>query len=509
MSSSKFYVTTPIYYVNGQPHIGHAYTTIAADVLARYHKRNGADVFFATGTDEHGQKVAKAAEEKGVPPLEFTNEISQTFVKLWELLDVQNSDFIRTTDERHQKKVKHFLKTLFDKGDIYQGEYEGWYCVPCETFFPEGQLKEGSCPDCGRSVESLKEKSYFFRLSKYQDWLIEYIQDNDLVVPQTRQNEVLGFLRQPLEDLCISRPKERLTWGIPLPFDEDHVTYVWFDALVNYISILSDKDNFEKFWPCDAHLIGKDILRPHAVFWPIMLYAMDLPLPKKIVVHGWWTVKGEKMSKSKGNVLDPYDVVEEFGLDAVRYFLLREVPFGSDGTFSRKQIIQRINSELGNDLGNFVSRSIGMLSKYCDGVVPEYPEVLGELEIEIEDLYQKVLHDMDQAMTDVKFSVALESAMEYMRRMNRYVEEVGPWVLAKDESQKERLQDVMAYLMQAIVRMAYLIDPFMPQTAAKIYDHLSVSEDELTTGVVARGRQVEKITALFPRLEFDEEEQVK
>lgn len=502
MSDSSFYVTTPIYYVNGHPHIGHAYTTIAADVLARYHKRKGVDVFFATGTDEHGQKVQKAAEAKGMDPLDFTTEVSQTFFDLWKTLDIQYSDFIRTTDERHIQNVKYFLQTLYDKGDIYAGEYEGWYCVPCESFSPEGQLNEGHCPDCGCEVEQLKETSYFFRLSKYQDWLIDYIKTHNFVSPQTRQNEVLGFLKESLEDLCISRPKERLSWGITLPFDEDHVTYVWFDALVNYLSVLSKEDYVQRFWPCDVHLIGKDILRPHAVFWPVMLHAMGLPLPKKIVVHGWWTVKGEKMSKSKGNTLDPYDVIEVYGLDAFRYFLLREVPFGSDGTFSHKQMVKRINAELGNDLGNFVSRSIGMLSKYCNGKVPEYPTNLEKLEQEVEDLYQKSLKEYDDAMESVKFSLVLESLMKYVRRMNRYVEEIAPWILAKDPSQQKRLNDVMAFLMTANVRIAYGIEPFMPQTAATILKHFSVKEDSYYQDyILPEGRQVEKIDPLFPRIE--------
>lgn len=503
MQKSNFYVTTPIYYVNGVPHIGHAYTTIAADVLARYYRQKGRQVFFATGTDEHGQKIAKAAAEKGVSPQELTDEISQTFLRLWETLDIDYSAFIRTTDPEHVTYVQHFLQTLYDKGDIYQGEYEGWYCVPCESFFPEAQLQEGACPDCRREVEKIKEVSYFFRLSKYQQWLIDYIETKQLVVPATRQNEVLGFLKEPLEDLCISRPKERLSWGISLPFDQDHVTYVWFDALVNYMSVLRKHNQLENFWPCNVHLIGKDILRPHAVFWPIMLHAMGYDLPEKIVVHGWWTVKGEKMSKSKGNVLDPYYVVETYGLDAFRYFLLREVPFGADGTFSDEQLIQRVNSELGNDFGNFVSRSLGMLSKYCQGQVPVYPQQLSDYEQDVESLYAQVVNDVDVAMSEVKFSQALEAIMLYMRRMNRYVEEVAPWALAKDPEQVRRLQAVMAYLVQAIGRMSGLMKPFVPSTVQVIEDHLQVTEQDCDDYILPEGRQLDKIAALFPRIEHD------
>ena len=359
-SEKKFYVTTPIYYVNGPPHIGHAYTTIAADTIARYKKNMGYDVFFATGTDEHGQKIAKAAQEAKCAPQEFVDKIVDKFKGLWKELNLDYTDFIRTTEQRHVEKVRYFLNKLHEKGDIYKGEYEGWYCVPCESFFPESHLIQDKCPDCGRDVDWLKETSYFFKLSEYQDWLInEYIKKNNPIWPQSRQNEILSFLeKNKLSDLCISRPKHRLEWGIELPFDKDHVTYVWFDALINYVSILDTRGKLKEFWPCDYHLIGKDILRPHAVYWPIMLHALGMQPPKKIVAHGWWKMDGDKMSKSKGNVVDPHLLIEEFGLDSLRYFLLREVPFGSDGVFSREKIINRLNSDLANDLGNLVSRSV-------------------------------------------------------------------------------------------------------------------------------------------------------
>ena len=500
---SNFYVTTPIYYVNGKPHIGHAYTTIAADALARYHRGHGVNVFFSTGTDEHGQKIAKEADGRGISPQTLIDNISQNFVKLWDVLAIDYSAFIRTTDPLHINKVQEFLQKLYDKGDIYKGNYEGWYCVSCETFVPEGQAEEGVCQDCGQVIEKLKEKSYFFCLSKYQDWLVDYIKKKKLVTPQTRQNEILGFLKEPLEDLCISRPQERLSWGIPLPFDRTHVTYVWFDALVNYISVLYRENQEKTFWPCDVHLIGKDILRPHAVFWPIMLYAMGLELPKKIVAHGWWTVKGEKMSKSKGNVLAPSSIVKNYGLDAFRYFLLREIPFGADGVFSEDQLVQRINSELSNDFGNFVSRSLGMLHKYCQGKVPSYLKEMTVLEKDIDCLYHDVVQSLDESMHKVSFSVGLEAIMKYIRRMNRYVEEVSPWILAKEEKNQQRLNDVMAYLIEAICRMSFLMKPFVPQTIAKIEKTLGVVVQDKGTYALLTGSTLCPIEPLFPRINND------
>ncbi|OED34156.1 methionine--tRNA ligase [PVC group bacterium (ex Bugula neritina AB1)] len=500
---SNFYLTTPIYYVNGEPHIGHAYTTIAADVVARYHRLAKDDVFFATGTDEHGQKIEKAAKERGVTPQALTDEVSSVFLKLWDALDIEYTSFIRTTDSSHVEKVKEFLDKLYQKGDIYLGEYAGWYCVPCESFFPEKQLEDKKCPDCSRDVESLKETCYFFRLSAYQDWLIEWIKSNKegWISPVSRENEVLGLLKEPLEDLCISRPKERLTWGVELPFDPQHVTYVWFDALINYYSVLC-RDNQEKvFWPCDAHLIGKDILRPHAIFWPIILHAMGLELPKKLVVHGWWTVQGEKMSKSKGNILDPYEIVEEYGLDAFRYFLLREIPFGSDGVFTKEQLIQRVNTELGNDFGNFISRTLGMLDKYCQGNVPVFLKNKTDLEEKMDAIYEAVCIKVNENMKDFAFSLALESIMEYVRSMNSYIENVSPWKLAKDPKAKARLDDVMSYLLQAIIRMVRFMEPFIPKTVNRVKAHLKVTDSEYEGHVLEEGKNIDKSLILFPRIE--------
>ncbi|MBU0651065.1 methionine--tRNA ligase [bacterium] len=516
MSDKTFYVSTPIYYVNGHPHIGHAYTTIAADAIARYKKNMGYDVFFATGTDEHGQKIFKAATEAGTSCQDFVDHIVGKFKELWKDLNLDYTDFIRTTEKRHVDAVKYFLNTLYDKGDIYKGDYEGWYCIPCESFFPESQLKEGKCPDCGRDVELLKEASYFFKMSKYQDWLVNYIKENNLVLPKSKQNEILSFLDNDLSDLCVSRPKHRLEWGIELPFDKDHVTYVWFDALINYVSILNfsgDKKNFDKFWPCDYHLIGKDILRPHAVFWPIMLHALGLKPPKKIFAHGWWTVEGEKMSKSKGNALDPHLLIKEFGLDSLRYFLLREVPFGGDGTFCREHVINRINNELANDLGNLVNRSVGMLYKYCDGVVPDAVKKENtNYEIDLFDVAKNVYEKLRECLDDnLDFSEALQEIWVYIRKVNQYIEFSAPWALNKESQNRKKLENVMYNIMNAISVISIFIDPFMPDTAKKIRNQLNLDEKFVVSFfsklndkkfiILESGNNVEKAEPLFPKIE--------
>lgn len=507
----KFYVTTPIYYVNGAPHIGHAYTTIAADALTRYKKNVGYEVFFATGTDEHGQKIYKAAQEAKSEPKTFVDNIVVKFKSVWKELNLNYTDFIRTTEPRHIKAVQFFLNTLYQKGDIYKGQYQGWYCMPCEAFFPESHLVDHCCPDCKRPVELVKEENYFFKLSKYKNDLISYIKTQNPIYPKSRQNEVLSFLQdQELADLCISRPKSRLSWGIELPFDCDHVTYVWFDALINYVSIIGfgyDDEKFKKFWPCDYHLIGKDILRPHAVYWPIMLYAMGLSLPKKIIAHGWWTIEGEKMSKSKGNVIDPSTLIQEFGLDALRYFLLREIPFGSDGLFSKEKMINRINDDLANDLGNLVNRAVGMLYKYCDGVVPcavkKYNSCFEEILFkQAKDTLEKI----DLSMDEPNFSAALEAIWQYINEGNKYIEQKQPWVLNKDKEKKEDLENCMYNIINAIAIISIFIDPFMPDCAKKIRKQLNLKEDFVFQKIdvhqmIESGKKVEKAEQLFPRIE--------
>ena len=503
---SKFYITTPIYYVNASPHIGHSYTCIAADVLARHNRKvkGEENVWFLTGTDEHGQKIQKAADEAKLTPQEFVDKVVVQFKGLWEKLDIKYNDFIRTTESRHIKTVQTALDMLYKKGDIYEGQYEGWYCTPCENFWTDLQAVDGFCPDCKRPVERIKEANYFFMLSNYQKWLIDYIKDDkdpervNFIKPSTRRNEVLGFLENnKLEDLCISRPKERLSWGIPLPFSSKHVTYVWFDALINYISAVGEFDDKgvykSAWWGEDStvvHLVGKDILRHHAVYWPIMLKALGIRQPDTIFAHGWWMINSDKMSKSRGNAVNPIEVVEKFGIDVYRYFLLRDVPFGLDGNFSEEAIIKRFNGDLANDLGNLLYRTLTMVEKYYQGNIPSIDIFKIKYDEKGENIKKAILN-LNQA-SDIPisqsfdFSLSLEKIWELINLANKYVEEIKPWNLAK-ENKAEELKEFIRLLVEVIRVVAEHLYSFMPSTSQSI---LSQIGEELT----------QKGNPLFPRL---------
>ena len=504
--SRTFYLTTPIYYVNDVPHIGHAYTTLAADVLARYKRLKGYEVFFLTGTDEHGQKVEKAANAAGETPLELADRVVKRFQALWEKLDISSSDFIRTTQERHKKGVAHFFKTVEEKGDIYLGEYEDWYCTPCETFWTETQLIDYKCPDCNRPTEKLKEESYFFRMSKYQEQLLAHIEANpDFIQPKSKRNEILSFVKEGLRDLSVSRTTFK--WGIPVPGNDKHIIYVWFDALTNYITALGYPDeggNFAKFWPVDVHLIGKDILRFHTVYWPTFLMAAGLPLPNKVFAHGWWTVEGQKMSKSLQNVVEPNMLIDKYGVDAVRYFLLREVPFGLDGDFSHTALVHRINSDLANDLGNLLNRSTAMINKYFDGVVQE-PADGNEVDQAYRAKTEGMVRQVDQYMDELAFSKALQAIWEVVSAGNKYIDETAPWTLAKDPALKPRLATVMYHMLESQRIVYCLLASFMPRTAAKGLSYLGsegeATEAGLAWGGLRAGMRVTKAEPLFPRIE--------
>ena len=519
--ADKFYITTPIYYVNAAPHIGHSYTNIVADVAARFYRMKGVDTYFLTGTDEHGQKVEKAAQKSGKPTKDFVDELSGHFRKLWDDLNVRPDDFIRTTEERHIRAVRYVLSNLYEKGDIYKDSYTGWYCLPCEVFLTDNQIEQIDgrvvCPDCHRPVDQLTEENYFFRMSKYQDWLIGFLSDRpDFIKPQSRFNEVMSFLEnEKLADLCISRPKSRFEWGIELPFSNGHITYVWFDALINYISALGYPNTdgvFNRYWPADVHLIGKDILRQHAVYWPIMLHALGLDIPKQIIAHGWWLVdkkgQAEKMSKSRGNIVDPYAMIEEFGLDVYRFFLLREIPLGIDGMFSYESVLKRYNGDLANDLGNLTYRVMSMAEKYLkDGVVKFEEMPKNSLTDGLFELKEKV----DIEFSGLNFYSGLSYIWEVINIANKFIEEEQPWTMRR-EGRTEDLKRFMYTLLEAIRIIALCIYPVMPQTSEKICQQLSLDpvfepnmwEVSFVWGVIEDGAKLEKLPPLFPRREEDE-----
>jgi len=512
-SKGTFYITTPIYYVNDVPHIGHAYTTVAADILTRFKRLEGYQAFFLTGTDEHGQKVEKAAQERGVDPKSHCDEMVKRFQSLWQRLNISNNDFIRTTEPRHKKVVQQILQDLYDRGEIYQANYDGWYCVPCERFWTEKDLSEGKCPDCFREVSEISEKNYFFRMSKYQSWLIEHIEKNErFILPPSRRNEILGFLQGSLEDLCISRPKKRLKWGIEIPFDTDYVTYVWFDALINYVSGIgygSGENSFSDYWPQAIHLIGKDILTTHTVYWPTMLQGIGLSPPKMVFAHGWWTVEGKKMSKSLQNVVEPNRLIDTYGVDAVRYFLMREVPFGLDGDFSHSAMVQRINSDLANDLGNLFSRALSMVIRYFEGIIPA-PSVLKEIDFRLQEVSAKVLTQIPEQMNDLSFNKALALIWEIISASNKYVDETAPWSLAKEEKDRGRLATVLYQTLESLRIIALLLAPFMPSSSERMWFQLGMEgnlwekrlEEDGKWGGLKPGKKVVKPTPLFPRLDL-------
>ncbi|MFO7931721.1 MAG: methionine--tRNA ligase [Desulfosalsimonas sp.] len=513
--TSAFYITTPIYYVNAKPHLGHTYTTIAADVARRFHSMKGEKTFFLTGTDEHGDKIVKAAEAAGVNPKTYADNISKLFKDVWPEYNISHERFIRTTDSDHIEVVKQILQQIYDSGDIYFSEYEGMYCFDCERFYTERELDNGKCPDHATEPEHIKESNYFFKMSSYQQWLIDYIRENpETIQPERYRNEVLGFLREPLDDLCISRPKTRLEWGITLPFDENYVTYVWFDALINYISALGypDGENFKTFWPHAHHVVAKDILKPHGIYWPIMLKAAGIDIYRRLLVHGYWNVDESKMSKSLGNVVDPIYLKDVYGSDAIRYFLMREMTFGLDSSFSEVALINRINSDLANDLGNLFSRVLAMFHKYFKAIVPNWDASENPLlEYDLEAFSKEAIRDFSNYMDNFEFHKALASVWEYIGRMNKFIDSAAPWELAKKDFSDPRLSAVICSLLEGLRVVSGLIYPVMPETASVMQKHLAqdpgkpfyLMEEIDNWGVIAPGTQLPGAVSLFPRLDPD------
>jgi len=496
----KFYVTTPIYYVNDQPHIGHAYTTILADVLARYHRALDEEVFFLTGLDEHGQKVQQAAVKRGMEPQAHCDDLAPRFTQLWETLEIQYDDFVRTTEERHKKIVQKILQDVYDAGDIYIDEYEGWYSVSEERFITETEKESGEF----RDVKKLKEKNYFFKMSQYQDQLIQYINEHpEFIQPEHRKNEVLGFLRQPLSDLCISRPKSRLSWGIDLPFDQDYVTYVWFDALINYISIPgygSNEKNFKKWWPADIHLIGKDILTTHAVYWPTMLFSMGIDLPKTIFAHGWWLTGESKMSKSLGNVINPLDLINEYGVDSVRYYLMSEMVLGQDANFTMESFIKRYNSDLANDFGNLLNRVSGLIGKYFKGQVPD-PGEMTEAEQLVEQRTENLRKNTKKLILNFKMNEAIGETLQLVRSVNKYLETQAPWKVAQEDL--KAAGRILYTAMEALRVSAVHLTPVMPEKTAQVLRVLGAEDSNASWGGLKAGTQLKTHEALFPRIELE------
>ncbi|GAB6138918.1 methionine--tRNA ligase [Halanaerobaculum tunisiense] len=513
MSKDTFYVTTPIYYPNDELHIGHTYTTTAADTITKFKELQGYETEFITGSDEHGQKLQQAAQEHGMEPLEYIDGIVDSFKDLWDQLQVDHTEFVRTTSSDHKADVQHIFEKLYEQGDIYKDKYEGYYCTPCETFWQERELNEtGNCPDCDRDVEWMEEESYFFKMSQYEDQLLDFLESNpDFIQPARRCKEMVNFIEDGLEDLCISRAS--FDWGVPVPIDDDHVIYVWFDALISYLTGIGfqREDKFSDYWPADVHIVGKDILRFHTIIWPAILMAADMSLPKQVFGHGFLLVEGGKMSKSKGNVIDPSKLIADFGVDAVRYYLLREIAFGSDGSYSTESFIQRINSDLANDLGNLLNRTIAMVDKYFDGQIPT-PEKETEYDAQLEELAQEVFTKVEENMDQLQFSTALEELWRLVRRTNKYIDQTEPWVLAKDESQQDKLATILYTLLDNLRRIAISLVPFLPEAPAKMWQQIGISakleeqtwEDVKVFGQLEPGTEVQAGDPIFPRIDIEE-----